>query len=1351
MLLRYTGTWTVNELDSSWAEQTLTNGSIIELDDKRWYFLLASYPLNWRLLKQSDFSTGGASIWDNIGWWTPNRVLYIDNNGDLAISNNFVYEDGELFSFEFETATNWYTASKKWGNGISLWWLPADGVLDIIEDWSDAVFNGLVDPTAFGASWLLVFNGYNNFVSGAQAAFIASSDGSLFGQSWPSMQFSATDDATYQNFLGLTPNWVQIWYTDNATFFSYLQITNTGIEFQMPVVWTGNTGFQVLDLWGTQRLELKDDGTLVINDWAYQLPNADGNAWDVLTTDGFGNVTFQAPSWWSSGYTWLVTNPEIILLPWDVALHSMTQFWYQINWEINYYGFAGTELEFPWATNLGASESNTYVWTLDSFWSINFYEWTPNVTSWLIGVDVPSYPSDEIFLAELSIRNSAGVYEPGQSSITNSVYQLRTASIEGQNQQKQEYTNAENDYVWLKKFDIWNITNAQYYAGKYVDGWRVRCIQNRSYSGTDKVNNGGNNDIFNNKLQAVREFENLFLVMNYDGSALRYKVYEYMRDWVNQSNMFQRSSWVIVNSNNLDAFDFCVTDEWEWVVSYNVGAAVTNVIPFRVNSGGNLTVNAWWTITTAAIAPYARVSKINTGKFAFMYRENNAGRDLQVETYTTDWLTITSDLTTQTAFNDPSPISDLQLIGLDDSDAGVIYNQNNGNMYVIDATGASIVVGGANNPFGTNINVSFVWNDDNLVAVWKWGITQISYDVLGVNIGTQTITSSTGPATLFNTGYTLNDSVIACNIQTTNGTGLGTDIAILYNTNDNKYKIAVCGINTSTEQLNVLSEGQEMQTDSSSDSVIPLWMARIYEDEVNGHTFGWLYANSNGENVIIGFNQQDKITQGATITDYYIINIDRDTWDVLVSNTPTIIDSPSWNSPYAGEEMLRCYRKWAFIHNSWLGIEPPRVFVAWSDWLGCESNYDNSNVPVAVAVSKSLGTIQVVDEYTYPTQILNMGNQNYSADNGLPDVFTKTRIADMSEALGTNETTLFLHGEWIAKKDKILVKKQWLWDSVLNWPTMVRIDANNDIETAYPLIDDEDYIELSYSPYGEREVLSYRQSGESLYLIGANLLWSQLNANDWRWVKNVKLDLSTDETINSFTAMPNGQSGRIYVSGGSLSVETVTSGGTGIFITDNGGTSTQNWLITIQPNTGQYIEYYVRDGKCYITNADALAKDKQFSFTAHKWGGSTTTTSIGNAEWQAFSIGDYVTFQTELPEDVEVGRDINLYIDRAIDEAYATNNGEVQWQVEWALVPTNGAEALDAPNHSWTLSTGDINIPNTAKWLLETDNLVIPSSNISEWDLLVAKVSRIAIDDGNDPTADPVAFTMHMEYQKKAF
>ena len=48
-----------------------------------------------------------------------------------------------------------------------------------------------------------------------------------------------------------------------------------------------------------------------------------------------------------------------------------------------------------------------------------------------------------------------------------------------------------------------------------------------------------------------------------------------------------------------------------------------------------------------------------------------------------------------------------------------------------------------------------------------------------------------------------------------------------------------------------------------------------------------------------------------------------------------------------------------------------------------------------------------------------------------------------------------------------------------------------------------------------------------------------------------------------------------------------------------------------------------------------------------------------------------MTFQTELPEDVEVGRDINLYIDRAIDEAYATNNGEVQWQIEWALVPTD--------------------------------------------------------------------------------
>lgn len=1296
---------------------------------------------------------GSIAIGDSVWGGTPNRVLYLDPAGNLNINADFVYEEWVIALQQFTTATNSYTVKTSLGSGVLLWWIPADWLADIIEDWDDACFNGVVDPTPFGGAGLLTFNWYNNFVNGAQSSLISSSDGSLFGQSWPSMAFQVSDWATYQNYISLTPNWMQIGYTDSATFNAALQITNTRIDFQMPIVWTNTTGFQVLDLFGTQRLELTDDWFLIINDWAYQLPNADGNAWDVLTTDWFGNVTFQpwaaGPSW----YTGVTTNPDITLLPWDVALRNMQAFWYQVDWEIKRYWNSGVELEFPWAANLNSWQSNVYVRTLDSFWTINFYEWTPQFTAWLVNMDVPSYPSDEVFLAELCLYNTGWTFQVWSSSISNIAYQIRTASVDGQDQQKNSWTNQENDYVWLERFEPISI-GGTYYAGKFDENWKVRCIQDRIYSTEAATSNGGNNDIFNNKLQAVREFENFFMVLNYDGNDLLYFVYEYTRDNDLGNNVAQRSSGSVITTTTLEGLDFCVTDEWEWVISYNEAAWVTNVVPFRVNSWGNLTLNVWWTITTAAVAPYARVSKINTGKFAFMYRENNAGRDLQVETYTTDWLTITSDLTTQTAFNDPSPISDLQLIGLDDSDAAVIYNQNNGNMYVIDATGASIVIGGANNPFGTRINVSFVWNDDNLVAVWKWGVTQIGYDVLGVNIGTQTITSSTGPATLFNTAYTLNDSVIACNIQTTNGSGFGSDIAIMYNGNDNEYSIAVAGINTTTEQLDLLFTGEVMVTNNDTDSVIPLGMARIFEDDVRWHTFGGLFADNNWNNKVVWYNQQNALNQWSTITDYFIRAIDWNTRDVLVDVASIVVpSSPSWNSPYEWKNMYKCYRKWAFIHNISWPTQPPKIYVAGEDGLWFTTTLDESNIVLGQVVSKESATIQVIDRYVSPDRIVNIGNVDYTVQNDIEDVFAERRVADMSEALGTDVSILELHQEIIARKDNVVVVKQWEGNSQLSWPTMLRISPNTTVNQLYPLVDDGDYIELSFTPFGEWKVEWYRQLWSAQYLINAVINTWEING-EWRaWVKNVWLRLATPNTIDTFINLPEWHKGKLYAINSNLSIVTTDEAGssTGTFVTASDGTTSQDGLIVLQADTSEHIEFEIRDGKCYILNVDTIPKDKQFSFTAHKWSGSTTTASIGDAEWQEFSIGDYVTFQTELPEDVEVGRDINLYIDRAIDEAYATNNGEVQWQIEWALVPTDWSEAIDAPTHSGTLVTGDINIPNTAKWLTETASLAIASSNISEWDLLVAKVSRIAIDDGTDPTADPVAFTMHMEYQKKAF
>lgn len=146
--------------------------------------------------------------------------------------------------------------------------------------------------------------------------------------------------------------------------------------------------------------------------------------------------------------------------------------------------------------------------------------------------------------------------------------------------------------------------------------------------------------------------------------------------------------------------------------------------------------------------------------------------------------------------------------------------------------------------------------------------------------------------------------------------------------------------------------------------------------------------------------------------------------------------------------------------------------------------------------------------------------------------------------------------------------------------------------------------------------------------------------------------------------------------------------------------------------------------------------------------GTTAPTQVITGYYTAweFTTGDDATMSLELPHDLDTTKDIELHFSWYIDEAYATNSGEVQWQVDWALTPSDSTEAIDSPTHSGTLTTGDINIPATAKYLTQTNSLTINASNISTDDILGIKLSRIAIDDGSNPTADPAVTGFHVEY-----
>ncbi len=142
-----------------------------------------------------------------------------------------------------------------------------------------------------------------------------------------------------------------------------------------------------------------------------------------------------------------------------------------------------------------------------------------------------------------------------------------------------------------------------------------------------------------------------------------------------------------------------------------------------------------------------------------------------------------------------------------------------------------------------------------------------------------------------------------------------------------------------------------------------------------------------------------------------------------------------------------------------------------------------------------------------------------------------------------------------------------------------------------------------------------------------------------------------------------------------------------------------------------------------------------------------TVTTMGNYVGNEFDIDDHVHGSFEVPYDWDSSSNIEFKIYWAIDEALGTDES-VQWQIAWSACPSNETEALDAPTHTGTMDFGDQEIPASAKYLTRTNGQTISSASLSSGDLVGFTLSRIDLDDGgtNDPTKDPVAFRIEIEY-----
>lgn len=166
-----------------------------------------------------------------------------------------------------------------------------------------------------------------------------------------------------------------------------------------------------------------------------------------------------------------------------------------------------------------------------------------------------------------------------------------------------------------------------------------------------------------------------------------------------------------------------------------------------------------------------------------------------------------------------------------------------------------------------------------------------------------------------------------------------------------------------------------------------------------------------------------------------------------------------------------------------------------------------------------------------------------------------------------------------------------------------------------------------------------------------------------------------------------------------------------------------------------------------MTGSARVGKESILSVVSLAPGSSgASQTSIGNYPGWAFGINDDMLCEFEVPHDWDSSTDLEIKIYWGIDEAYAANSGEVQWEVSWSACPSDETEALDSPTHTGTIDYGDQNIPATAKYLTKTSAGAIAAASLSAGDLIGMTVKRIALDGGNNPTAEPVAVHIEVEY-----
>lgn len=197
--------------------------------------------------------------------------------------------------------------------------------------------------------------------------------------------------------------------------------------------------------------------------------------------------------------------------------------------------------------------------------------------------------------------------------------------------------------------------------------------------------------------------------------------------------------------------------------------------------------------------------------------------------------------------------------------------------------------------------------------------------------------------------------------------------------------------------------------------------------------------------------------------------------------------------------------------------------------------------------------------------------------------------------------------------------------------------------------------------------------------------------------------------------------------------------------TDGAMTITADGHIYIGDGTNQ-VDIQA-DGEIQLEGTARVTKSVQLP--AGEWGtGNTAATysRAGNYPGYTFGIDDSMVATFKVPEDIDTSANLTPKVYWYCNEAYSATSGEVQWSVPFSVVASNSTESVTAPGYSGTLDPGDQNLPGTAMYMTVISAGTITGTSVTAGDIVGLTLRRLALDDGNNPTAEPVAVLMTVEY-----